>query len=154
MGLRCRSTLDSAIHVSWCSLQAAWGKGSQGPWGGELDSDPLPVLPWSHWAFSQSYCSPSHAPTLCWVGCHPLQLIVHISVWSPCSLGKSNFCDKDCSPHSQEAFPQWQTSFWHFQVYNCIITALTAPLLYCMLPKVENGHLMDYYGVPRTHGIC
>ena len=98
-------------------------------------------------------CNPSHAPPLCREGCHPLQLVVHISVWSPCLLGKSNFCDKDGSPHSQDAFPQWQTSFWHFQVYNCIITALTAPLLYCMLPEVENGHVY-YHDVPRTHGIC
>ena len=57
MGLGCRSTLDSASHVCWCSLQPAWGKGAQGPGGGELDSDPLPALPWSHWAFSQSYAT-------------------------------------------------------------------------------------------------
>lgn len=46
----------------------------------------------------------------------------------PLLPGKSNLYDMDSSPYGQEAFIEWQTSLSHFQVGNCVLTALMALL--------------------------
>lgn len=151
-GAEIQPTLDPTIHVPWCCLHSSWGKGAQGHWGGagELDSDPPHVLTWCHWAFSRSYYKSSHMTCLCLE--FSLSPSAHCSHFNgiPRSLGRSNLCDKDSSPHGQEAFRKPQTSLSHFQVYNCIITALLAPLLYCKLPVVEDENLYWLLWYPQN----
>lgn len=140
-GLRCRSTLDSAIHVL-VPLQAAWGKEVQGSWGG-----------WELWLWPTSlFCpevtEPSLSPTAVLHMHHPSAgwAILFSSLFTfqcdPVRLGKSNFwVEQGLLTPQSGGFPTMANplTFPGLQLYNHCINS---PLLYCMLPKVENGHLM------------